>query len=76
MTAGNQVLGVVVTTGSTEIDVRPESGPVETLFTDARTKWLSQGTGREVFRVGSRVRVTYIVQAGQKVATLVEAVDR
>ena len=76
MTAGDQVEGVLVTTGSTEIDVRPESGPVQTLHTDARTKWLFRGTSRQAFSVGATVRATYIVQAGQKVATLVEAVDR
>ena len=76
MTSGDQVVGVVVTTGNTEIDIRPESGPVETLHTDARTKWLSRGISRQAFSIGATVRATYIVQADQKVATLVEAVDR
>ena len=78
LTSGDQVLGAIVGSSGTVLDVRPESGPVQTLRTDARTRWLLTGAtgGRDGFPIGSNVRVTYIVQDGEKIATQVEAVHR
>ncbi|HZJ55119.1 MAG TPA: hypothetical protein VFD38_13345 [Myxococcaceae bacterium] len=78
LAAGDQVQGVLVTTSRTELDVRPTSGPVKTLHTDDRTRWILHGAagGREGFPIGSTVRVTYIVKDGQMLATQVEAVGR
>ena len=78
LTAGDQVQGVLVTTGRTEVDVRPASGPVKTLHTDDRTRWILHGAaaGREGFPIGSSVRVTYIVKDGQLLATQIEGVGR
>ena len=76
--AGDQVRGVIVSAGRTELDVRPSDGPVRTLSTDGQTRWIRHGSasGREGFPIGSSVRVTYIVKHGQQLATQVEAVDR
>jgi hypothetical protein len=78
LAAGDQVQGVLVTTGRNEVDVRPASGPVKTLHTDDRTRWILHGAaaGREGFPIGSSVRVTYIVKDGQMLATQIEAVGR
>jgi hypothetical protein len=78
LTAGDQVQGVLVTTGRSEVDVRPASGPVKTLHTDDRTRWILHGAaaGREGFPIGSSVRVTYIVKDGQPLATQIEGVGR
>ena len=78
LTAGDQVLGVLVGAGSAELDVRPTSGPVQTLHTDDRTTWIRRGPSAvaEGFPIGSPVRVTYIVKNGQRLATEVEAVPR
>jgi len=76
--AGDQVQGVIVSAGRTELDVRPSDGPVRTLTTDEETRWIRQGSaaGRDGFPIGSSVRVTYIVKHGQQLATRVEAVGR
>lgn len=76
LTAGDQVLGVVVGAGSAELDVRPAEGPVQTLRTDAHTRWIRRGAsaGAAGFPIGSTVRATYIVKEGQRLATQVEAV--
>jgi len=37
--AGDQVRGVIVSAGRTELDVRPPDGPVRTLSTDGQTRW-------------------------------------
>ena len=76
--AGDQVQGVIVSAGRTELDVRPADGPVRTLTTDDETRWIRQGSaaGRDGFPIGSSVRVTYIVKHGQQLATRVEAVGR
>lgn len=76
--AGDQVQGVIVSAGRTELDVRPADGPVRTLTTDDETRWIRQGSaaGRDGFPIGSSVRVTYIVRHGQQLATRVEAVGR
>jgi hypothetical protein len=78
LAAGDQVQGVIVSAGRTELDVRPADGAVRTLSTDAQTRWIAHGTaaGREGFPIGSTVRVTYIVKHGQQLATQVEAVGR
>jgi hypothetical protein len=78
LAAGDQVQGVLITSSRTEVDVRPASGPVKTLQTDARTRWIRRGEAgsREGFPIGSSVRVTYIVKDGQMLATQVEAVGR
>jgi len=78
LTAGDQVQGVIVSAGRTELDVRPASGPVRTLHTDDQTRWILHGAaaGRDGFPIGSSVRVTYIVTQGQQLATQVEAVGR
>ncbi|MGZ3444543.1 MAG: hypothetical protein ACXWLG_02630 [Myxococcaceae bacterium] len=78
MTAGDQLEGELVSAGGTELSIRPRSGPVETLHTDAKTRWILHGAaaGREGFGSGSTVRVTYIVHNGQRVATQVEARPR
>lgn len=78
LTAGDQVQGVIVSAGRTELDVRPSSGPVRTLHTDDQTRWILHGAagGRDGFPIGSSVRVTYIVKQGQQLATQVEAVGR
>ncbi|GEM_PF-358469 len=78
LAAGDQVQGVLVTTSRTELDVRPASGPVKTLHTDDRTRWILHGAtaGPGGFPIGSTVRVTYIVKDGQMLATQVEAVGR
>ena len=76
MTAGDQLLGVLVEAGNSELSVRPPSGPARTFHTDLQTRWIlhGAGTGRDGFRSGSTVRVTYIVTNGQRLATQVEAV--
>jgi len=76
--AGDQVRGVIVSAGRTELDVRPPDGPVRTLSTDGQTRWIRHGSasGRDGFPIGSSVRVTYIVKQGQQLATQVEAVER
>jgi hypothetical protein len=76
MTAGDQVQGVLVGAGGSEVSVRSPSGPVQTLHTDAQTRWILRGAGagKEGFPGGSTVRITYIVKNGQRVATKVEAV--
>jgi Flp pilus assembly protein TadG len=76
--AGDQVQGVIVSAGRTELDVRPADGPVRTLTTDDETRWIRQGSaaGRDGFPIGSSVRVTYIVKHGQQLATRVEALGR
>jgi hypothetical protein len=76
--AGDQVQGVIVSSGKTVLDVRPQDGPVRTLLTDDETRWVLHGgaAGRDGFPVGSTVRVTYIVRHGQPLATQVEAVGR
>src|SRR5215468_9411114 len=76
LTAGDQVQGAIVGSSGTALDVRPESGSVQTLRTDGQTRWLQKGAtgGRDGFPIGSTVRVTYIVKDGEKVATQVEAV--
>ena len=78
MTAGDQLLGVVVGVGSNSLSLRPESGPVQTLRTDGRTKWILHGAaaGKEGFPAGTTVRVTYIVQDGRHIASRVEALTR
>jgi hypothetical protein len=78
LTAGDQVQGVIVTTGRTELDVRSPDGTVRTLHTDDQTRWILHGSaaGRDGFPIGSTVRVTYIVKQGQQLATQVEAVGR
>ena len=78
LAAGDQVQGVLVTASRTELDVRSASGPVKTLHTDDRTRWILHGAAgaREGFPIGSTVRVTYIVKDGQMLATQVEAVGR
>jgi len=78
LTAGDQVQGAIVGSSGTALDVRPESGAVQTLRTDGQTRWLRKGAtgGRDGFPIGSSVRVTYIVKDGEKVATQVEAVHR
>ncbi len=78
LTAGDQVQGVLVTTGRSEVDVRPASGPVKTLHTDDRTRWILHGAaaGREGFPIGSSVRVTYIEKDGQLLATQIEGAGR
>ena len=78
LTAGDQVQGVLVTTGRNEVDVRPASGPVKTLHTDDHTRWILHGAaaGREGFPIGSSVRVTYIMKDGQLLATQIEGVGR
>jgi len=74
--AGDQVQGVIVSAGRTELDVRPAEGAIRTLTTDDETKWIRQGSaaGRDGFPIGSSVRVTYIVKHGHQLATRVEAV--
>ena len=78
LTAGDQVQGVLVSSGRTMLDVRPSSGPVRTVHTDDRTRWILHGAaaGRDGFPIGSTVRVTYIVKGGETLATQVEAVGR
>ena len=78
LTGGDQVQGVIVSAGRTELDVRPPDGPVRTLSTDDQTRWILHGSaaGRGGFPIGSSVRVTYIVMHGKQVATQVEAVGR
>jgi hypothetical protein len=78
LTAGDQVQGVIVTTGRTDLDVRSPDGSVRTLHTDDQTRWILHGSaaGRDGFPIGSTVRVTYIVKQGQQLATQVEAVGR
>ncbi len=78
LTAGDQVQGIVVGRGGTVLDVRPGSGPVQTIRTDDRTRWILRGAaaGGDGFPIGSSVRVTYIVRNGQRVATQVEATPR
>jgi hypothetical protein len=78
LTAGDQVQGVLVSAGKTVLDVRPASGAVKTLHTDDRTRWMLHGAaaGRDGFPIGSTVRVTYIAQGGELLATQVEAVAR
>lgn len=78
ITAGDQLEGVLVSTGGTELSVRPPSGSVQTLHTDDRTRWIFHGTAgsKEGFGTGSAVRVTYIVRNGQHLATQVEAMPR
>ncbi|HET6981252.1 MAG TPA: hypothetical protein VFI53_03880, partial [Myxococcaceae bacterium] len=78
LTAGDQVQGVLVSSGRTVLDVRPSSGPVRTVHTDDRTRWILHGAaaGRDGFPIGSTVRVTYIVKGGETLATQVEAVGR
>jgi hypothetical protein len=78
ITAGNQLEGVLLSTAGTELSVRPASGSVQRLHTDDRTRWISHGTAgsKEGFGTGSSVRVTYIVQNGQNLATQVEAISR
>lgn len=75
LTAGDQVLGVLVGIGATELSVRPSSGPVQNIGTDARTRWILKGAagGKEGLLAGATVRVTYIVRDGRRVATQVEA---
>jgi multidrug efflux pump subunit AcrA (membrane-fusion protein) len=77
LAAGDQVQGVLVSTGRTVLDVRPSSGSVKTIHTDDRTRWILHGAaaGRDGFPVGSTVRVTYIVKGGEPLATQVEAVQ-
>ncbi|HTS79301.1 MAG TPA: hypothetical protein VMH40_01770 [Myxococcaceae bacterium] len=76
LTEGDQVSGVLVGSNGSLLDVRPGSGPVQTIGTDAQTRWVLRGAaaGRDGFPIGSSVRVTYIVKSGEKVATQVEAV--
>jgi len=78
MAAGDQVQGAIVGSSGTVLDVRAESGAVQTLRTDGQTRWLQRGSasGRDGFPIGSTVRVTYIVKDGEKIATQVEAVHR
>ena len=78
MTAGDQLEGELVSAGGAELSIRPRSGPVETLYTDAKTRWILHGAaaGKEGFGSGPMVRVTYIVRNGQRVATQVEARPR
>lgn len=78
MTAGDQVQGVLVSAGSAEVSVRPASGSVQTVHTDAQTRWIFLGAaaGKEGFPTGTTVRITYIVKNGQRVATQVEALPR
>lgn len=78
LTAGDQVVGILVSSGSHELDVRPPSGPVQTLRTDERTRWILLGAAaaRNGVPIGSTVRVTYIVKNGERVATQVEAITR
>ena len=75
LTAGDQLEGVLVSAADAELSIRPGSGPVQTLHTDARTRWILHGAaaGRTGFGTGAPVRVTYIVRNGQRVATQVEA---
>ena len=67
LAAGDQVQGVIVSAGRTELDVRPQDGAVRTLSTDGQTRWILHGSaaGRDGFPIGSTVRVTYIVKHGQ-----------
>jgi hypothetical protein len=76
MTAGDQVTGTLDGVGAHEVSVRAGSGPVQTFRTDPRTRWILHGAaaGKEGFSSGSRVRVTYIVDSGRRLATQVEAV--
>jgi hypothetical protein len=76
MTEGDQVQGALVGAGSSEVSVRPTSGKVQTLHTDAQTRWILRGpaAGKEGLPTGSSVRITYIVKNGQRVATQVEAI--
>ncbi|HZX42025.1 MAG TPA: hypothetical protein VFE93_09320, partial [Myxococcaceae bacterium] len=79
MTAGDQVQGTLVGVGRSELDVRPAAEPsasVETVHTDAQTRWILRGAtaGRDGFPIGSIVRITYIVKNGRRIATQVEAV--
>jgi len=78
LTAGDQLEGVLVSAADTELSIRPGSGPVQTLHTDARTRWILHGAaaGKAGFGTGAPVRVTYIVRNGQRVATQVEATPR
>jgi hypothetical protein len=78
LTAGDQIQGLIVGSSGTVLDVRPESGAVQTVRTDGQTRWLQRGSasGRDGFPIGSSVRVTYIVRDGEKIATQVEAVHR
>lgn len=78
LAAGDQVQGVIVSAGRTELDVRPQDGAVRTLSTDGQTRWILHGSaaGRDGFPIGSTVRVTYIVKHGHPLATEVEAVGR
>ncbi len=78
LAAGDQVQGVIVSSGRTELDVRPPDGPIRTLSTDDQTRWILHGAAasRNGFPIGSTVRVTYIVKHGQQLATQVEAVGR
>jgi len=78
LAAGDQLEGELVSSGGTELTVRPRSGTVETLHTDARTRWILHGAaaGKEGFGTGAPVRVTYIVQDGQRLATQIEAIAR
>jgi hypothetical protein len=78
LTAGDQVQGAIVGSSGGTLDVRPDSGSVQTVRTDDQTRWLLRGAaaGRDGFPIGSTVRVTYILKNGQKVATQVEAVHR
>ena len=78
ITAGDQLDGVLVSTAGTALSVRPGSGPVQTLHTDDRTRWIFHGSaaGKDGFGTGAPVRVTYIVRDGQRVATQVEAMPR
>lgn len=78
ITAGDQVEGTLVTTGGAEVSVRPGPGAVQTLHTDARTRWIFHGpaASKDGFGAGAPVRITYIVRNGQQVATQVEALPR
>jgi membrane protein involved in colicin uptake len=78
LTGGDQVQGVLVSSGRNVLDVRPTSGSVRTVHTDDRTQWILHGAaaGRDGFPIGSTVRVTYIVANGEPLATQVEAVSR
>jgi len=72
--AGDVLEGTLTATGADDLTVRTATGGVETLKSASSIRWVARGASG--VQPGARVRVTYIVQGGQKVATQVEAVER
>ena len=72
--AGDVLEGTLTATGPDDLTVRTATGGVETLKSASSIRWVARGASG--VQPGARVRVTYIVQGGQKVATQVEATER